>query len=112
MVLRGDATTVGIRVSGRVQGVWFRGWAVGKATELGLAGWVRNITDGSVEVLVNGPKDIVDQMIEACRSGPPSASVDDVAITVVDPPGRGGAFPTSGFDQLGTFDPSDLPDMT
>ena len=109
MGLRGNATTVGLRVSGRVQGVWYRGWAVGKATELGLAGWVRNITDGSVEVLVNGPKDQVDQMIEACRSGPPSASVDDVAITIVDPPGKGGAFPTTGFDQLGTHNPSDMP---
>lgn len=109
---RGELTTVGLRISGRVQGVWYRGWAVGKATELGLAGWVRNVKDGTVELLLNGPKDKVDEMTLACKSGPPSASVEDVVLTVVDPPGKGGAFPTTGFDQLGTFDPSDLPDMS
>lgn len=112
MSSRGDTTTVGLRVSGRVQGVWYRCWAVSKAEELGLNGWVRNITDGTVEVLINGPKERVEEMAEACKLGPPAARVDDVVVTIVDPPGKGGAFPTTGFDQLGTFDPSDLPDMT
>jgi acylphosphatase len=112
MAPRGDLTTVGLRISGRVQGVWYRGWAVEKATELGLSGWVRNVTNGTVEILINGPKDKVDGMIASCKSGPPSAQVDSVDITVVDQPGKGGAFPTTGFDQLGTFDPSDLPNMT
>jgi acylphosphatase len=109
MISRGDATTVGLRISGRVQGVWYRGWSVGKAKELGLSGWVRNVTDGTVEVLVNGPKDKVDEMIAACRKGPPAAQVDDLTITVIDPPGQGGAFPTTGFQQLGTHNPADMP---
>lgn len=111
MLPRGNLTTVGLRISGRVQGVCYRGWAVGKATELGLSGWVRNVTDGTVEILINGPKDKVDEMIASSRSGPRSAHVRNVDITLVDEPGKGGAFPTTGFDQLGTFDPSDLPNM-
>ena len=112
MALPGNVTTVGLRVSGRVQGVWYRGWTVDKARALGLSGWVRNITDGTVEVLLNGPKATIDKMIKACHSGPPAAKVDKVVVTVVDPPGKGGAFPTTGFEQLGTFDPSEMPDMT
>jgi acylphosphatase len=67
MLPRGNLTTVGLRISGRVQGVCYRGWAVGKATELGLSGWVRNVTDGTVEILINGPKDQVDEMIASSR---------------------------------------------
>ncbi|NKB45911.1 MAG: acylphosphatase [Alphaproteobacteria bacterium] len=110
MAPRGDVTTVGLRISGRVQGVWYRDWTVDQATELGLAGWVRNVTDGTVDVLVNGPKERVDQMIEVCRKGPRLARVDDVAVTVVDQPGYGGAFPTTGFQKLGTHNPADMPD--
>lgn len=112
MALPGDVTTVGLRVSGRVQGVWYRGWTVKKARALGLSGWVRNVTDGTVEVLLNGPKANVDAMIKACHDGPPAAKVGKVAVTVVDPPGKGGAFPTTGFQQLGTYDPSEMPDMS
>lgn len=112
MGLPGNYTTVGLRISGRVQGVWYRGWTVEKARELGLSGWVRNITDGTVEALLNGPQGQVDEMIKACRSGPPAAKVEEVQVTVVDPPGKGGAFPTTGFQQLGTFDPSEMPEMT
>lgn len=109
-MLGGTDTTVRLAITGRVQGVWYRGWSVGKAQGLGLAGWVRNVTDGSVEVLVNGPKEKVDQMIDLCRSGPPAARVDDVAVTVIDPPGKGGRFPTTTFDQIGTFDPGEMPE--
>ena len=55
MVISGDITTVRLSITGRVQGVWYRGWTVDQAKALGLAGWVRNFTDGSVEALVNGP---------------------------------------------------------
>ena len=48
--------TVQVIVSGKVQGVWYRGWTVGKAQELNLNGWVRNLTDGRVEVLVSGAR--------------------------------------------------------
>ena len=67
-----------VRVYGRVQGVWYRGWTVDQATRRGLAGWVRNRRDGSVEALFVGPADEVDDMIEACRGGPPAARVDEL----------------------------------
>ena len=65
----------GVRVviSGRVQGVWFRGWTVDEATARGLSGWVRNRRDGTVEAVFEGAPAAVDAMIEACRSGPPPA---------------------------------------
>jgi acylphosphatase len=107
----GGITTVRLRISGRVQGVWYRGWTVGKAQDLGLAGWVRNITDGSVEVLVNGPQEQVDRLIALCRKGPPAARVDDVDLAVIDRTGKGGAFPSNAFQQLSTHNPADLPEM-
>jgi acylphosphatase len=76
-----DAATSAVRVvvSGRVQGVWFRAWTVETATGLGLAGWVRNRADGSVEALFAGPADAVEAMIARCHDGPPAAHVDGVA---------------------------------
>jgi acylphosphatase len=65
-----------LRIHGRVQGVWFRGWTVDQAQALGLTGWVRNRRDGSVEALVSGPSDAVEAMIAACHDGPPTARVD------------------------------------
>jgi acylphosphatase len=108
----GDITTIRLSITGRVQGVWYRGWTVDRAEDLGLAGWVRNITGGSVEVLANGPQDRIDQLIALCRKGPPAARVDGIEVSVVDPPGKGGAFPTKGFQQLGTHNPADFPDRT
>ncbi len=72
--------TVAVRVlvRGRVQGVWYRGWTVEQASRRGLRGWVRNRRDGSVEALFIGAADKVEDMIEACREGPPAARVDAV----------------------------------
>ena len=70
-----------LRITGRVQGVGYRAWALQAASRLGLRGWVRNRTDGSVEALVIGEDDAVARMIEACREGPFGARVSDVAIT-------------------------------
>ena len=72
--------TVRVRITGRVQGVWFRGWTVGRATELKLDGWVRNRRDGSVEAVFSGAADAVDTMIGRCRIGPPAAAVDQVSV--------------------------------
>ena len=69
---------VQVRIYGRVQGVWFRGWAVTAATALDLTGWVRNRADGSVEALFVGSSDNVEAMIANCRDGPPGARVDEV----------------------------------
>ena len=101
-----DTTTVHVRIEGRVQGVWFRGWTVDRATERLLSGWVRNVTDGTVEALFNGPKAKVDEMIALVHDGPKLAKVDKVTVREVDPPGRGGAFPSTGFHKTGTVDPN------
>ena len=69
---------VRVIVSGRVQGVWYRGWTVDEAAARGLDGWVRNRRDGTVEAVFSGPADKVDAMIEACWNGPPPARVDAV----------------------------------
>ena len=87
---------VRVRISGRVQGVWFRAWTTKEATRHGLDGWVRNRSDGSVEALLSGPADAVDAMIAACRHGPPMARVADVAVEIGDRPAE------SGFRQLPT----------
>jgi len=67
-----------VRIYGRVQGVWYRGWTVDEATRRRLSGWVRNRRDGSVEALFVGPAESVDEMIAACRNGPAAARVDDI----------------------------------
>lgn len=68
-----------VSVSGRVQGVWFRGSTVERATGLGLSGWVRNLPDGRVEAAFQGSPGAVDDAVAFCREGPPGAVVDDVA---------------------------------
>ena len=75
----GDTTTIRVRITGRVQGVWYRGWTVDQARRLGLSGWVRNRRDGSVEAVFAGPERAVRAMFELCRQGPPAALVSDVA---------------------------------
>lgn len=67
-----------VRIEGRVQGVWYRGWAVAEAERRGLRGWVRNRSDGSVEALLIGQDAVVAEMTEACRRGPPAARVSAV----------------------------------
>ncbi|HSD35328.1 MAG TPA: acylphosphatase [Alphaproteobacteria bacterium] len=76
----GQRKCVRLRIVGRVQGVWFRGWTVDQAQELGLDGWVRNRRDGSVEAVASGPAAHVDAFVARCRSGPPAAVVEDVAV--------------------------------
>ena len=72
---------VTVKVTGRVQGVSFRWYAVQEAERLGVAGWVRNEPDGSVAAHVEGDDAAVDAMMAWCRRGPSYASVRDVAVT-------------------------------
>jgi acylphosphatase len=65
-------------VHGRVQGVFYRGWTIEQARALGLAGWVRNRRDGSVEMLLHGDAERVQAMIARCHQGPPAARVDRI----------------------------------
>ena len=78
------------RIEGRVQGVWYRGWTVDQATARGLAGWVRNRRDGSVEALFAGPEPAVRDMLAACRKGPPAARVTSVTEEPASQPGAPG----------------------
>lgn len=61
-------------VHGRVQGVFYRDWTVDTARALGLAGWVRNLPDGTVEAHLEGNADAVERMISAMHDGPPRAA--------------------------------------
>jgi acylphosphatase len=71
---------VRVRIHGRVQGVFFRAEARSRAESLGIAGWVRNAPDGSVEALFEGEPDRVDSMVEWCRHGPSGAHVTEVEV--------------------------------
>jgi acylphosphatase len=73
-----------------VQGVFFRVETRNRARSLGLAGWVRNQSDGSVEAAFEGGDEAVESMIEWCRRGPAGARVDDVEVNWVDPEGEDG----------------------
>ncbi len=73
-----SATIVRVRIEGRVQGVWFRGWTIEEARHRGLDGWVRNRVDGSVEALFSGSQEAVEAMIAACHRGPAAARVSSV----------------------------------
>ena len=85
-----------VRIEGKVQQVWFRGWTIEQATQLGLEGWVRNRRDGTVEALFSGPSEAVDQILEACWQGPPNARVSAVVSRPAEPPLN------RGFKQLPT----------
>lgn len=79
-------------VTGRVQGVWYRASMRREAEGLGLAGWVRNRADGSVEAEAIGPAEAIDRLIAWARVGPPAAAVEDVRVeraAAAAEPGRG-----------------------
>ncbi len=75
-------------ISGIVQGVGFRWFVQSKAEALGLKGWVRNLSDGRVEVWAEGPEDALSQLLSALWQGPSMAVVRDVDYTYEEPTGR------------------------
>jgi acylphosphatase len=87
---------VRLRIDGQVQGVAYRAWAVREALRLGLAGWVRNRRDGSVEMVLCGDDGDVEAMIARCHQGPRMAQVDSIRQEAED------TAPEPGFRQLPT----------
>ena len=78
-----ERSAVHLVVVGRVQGVAFRARAVEEASRLGLAGWVRNRMDGTVEARAEGAPGDVQTFVSWCRHGPPLAKVENVQVTEV-----------------------------
>jgi len=76
-----------LRITGRVQGVWFRESCREVADRLGVAGSVRNRADGTVEVVVEGPAQEVEALVAWCRTGPPAAEVTGVDVAEQQPEG-------------------------
>jgi acylphosphatase len=79
-------------VSGRVQGVYFRATTRDRAREAGVDGWVRNLPDGRVEAVFEGPENAVESMVAFCQEGSSAASVENVAVEYESPEG------IEGFD--------------
>lgn len=86
--------TIRAVISGRVQGVSYRAWTRKRATHHGVAGWVRNRPDRTVEALFSGPEGAIDALLAECRRGPLMARVDDIALTEAEP------FTGEGFEIL------------
>jgi acylphosphatase len=84
-----------IVIRGLVQGVGFRWWVLRSATRLGLAGWVRNLPDGAVEIEASGSGGALSEFEDLCRAGPPGAVVDSVET------GDSGSLPDPGFRVIG-----------
>ncbi len=75
-----DKTRARLTVSGRVQGVFYRGNTVEQAVALSLAGEVRNMSNGDVSVVAEGDKEKIEKLIAWCRVGPEYARVDSVDV--------------------------------
>jgi acylphosphatase len=75
-----DRTRVHVFVSGDVQGLGFRQAIAEKANEQGVTGWVRNLRDGRVEAVLEGPRDEVYRVVGLCRAGPKGARVSGVQV--------------------------------
>ncbi|MBK6689174.1 MAG: acylphosphatase [Deltaproteobacteria bacterium] len=77
--MSGEDVALHLLISGVVQGVGYRNWAQKQAQALGLSGWVRNLTDGRVELWAEGPAAQRAVLAERCRTGPRHAEVTELA---------------------------------
>jgi acylphosphatase len=84
--------TKSVRIEGRVQGVGYRAWVGRQAERLGLRGWVRNCSDGSVEALLHGNQRLIQELLALATQGPPAANVTSVKVKDAD-----------GFDEAEGF---------
>jgi acylphosphatase len=85
-----DMVRVRVFIDGRVQGVGFRTRTAREALRLGLTGWIRNLYDGRVEAVFEGPRDAVEEMLAWTRRGPAGSWVDEMTIHDEEPKGEEG----------------------
>ena len=85
-----DRTRAHVYVSGKVQGVYFRATTREEARKQDVDGWVRNLDDGRVEAVFEGPEEDVESLIEFCHEGSKAARVDDVEVSYEEPQGEDG----------------------
>lgn len=83
-----EQTRAHLRIYGKVQGVFFRANTRDRCRERGLTGWVENLRDGSVEAIVEGPPEAVEEVAEWARSGPPRARVEELNVDWEEPTGE------------------------
>jgi acylphosphatase len=88
--LQNDVVRRRATVQGHVQGVFFRDSVREQAQAAGVAGWVANRSDGSVEAVLEGPRDAVERLEQFLRSGPSRAEVEDLEVTEEKPEGLSG----------------------
>jgi acylphosphatase len=85
-----DITSLRLRIEGFVQAVGFRHFAIEKARELALDGWIRNRSDGTVEALVSGSTKSVEAFVAACTRGPAGSRVKSIDLHNAEPPAEKG----------------------
>ncbi|HEY2069167.1 MAG TPA: acylphosphatase [Rhizomicrobium sp.] len=81
-----DITSMRLRIEGFVQAVGYRNFVIAEATKLGLDGWIRNRSDGTVEALLSGETKAVEAAIAACMRGPEGSRVSNVELHNAEPP--------------------------
>jgi acylphosphatase len=85
-----EITSLRLRIEGFVQAVGYRNFVIAEAGKLGLDGWIRNRSDGTVEVLVSGETKAVEAIVAACMRGPEGSRVKDVELHNSEPPAEKG----------------------
>jgi acylphosphatase len=81
-----DLTHLRVRIEGSVQAVGYRNFVIAEAQRIGLDGWVRNRSDGTVEALVSGPTKQVEEFVGLCMRGPAGSQVKGVDLIKAEPP--------------------------
>ncbi len=79
-------------IQGRVQGVCYRWAARDEAKSLCTVGWVRNLPDGKVELVAEGPRSALEKLVSWCHAGPPAAQVSEVKLDWLEPTGEFSEF--------------------
>jgi acylphosphatase len=85
-----DLTSLRLRIEGFVQAVGYRNFVIAEANKLGLDGWIRNRSDGTVEALVSGETKAVEAMVAVCMRGPEGSRVKNVELHNSEPPAEKG----------------------